>query len=243
MKLTFSSTLFSVLSVVSIRYAAAQASAQDYVPCTSDGEVKCIDDFHFMTCDHGYWRASTEVAPGTFCLNDIIVNADSVPKSLIPGMGSDGNENGASLAGDDGNGDTDVGGVEVDVDAGSSDEQFETVVLTSCDEDQGSSEQGEVGADGGVVNVDSGNSGDSDMAGDSEFDDAESGDSALNIEVLDSDSLSSGDSEQDILMQMNDKEDSTSSKNGASNLLQGPLGAGFGAFVSLASAVVIASLF
>ncbi|KAJ1934091.1 hypothetical protein GGF37_006496, partial [Kickxella alabastrina] len=62
---------------------------KDYVPCDTQDNIACVDDFHYMICDHGYWRASREVPEDTFCLNGIIVNGDAVPRSLITFLSND----------------------------------------------------------------------------------------------------------------------------------------------------------
>ncbi|KAJ1724581.1 hypothetical protein LPJ53_001171 [Coemansia erecta] len=173
---TNTATYLTIALAASAKLAAAQSSTQDYVLCPTEGAIQCVDDFNFMVCDHGYWRASQSCAQGSFCLNDVCVNSDSVPSSLVYGDGSvavsgidtttctDTTASGTDAAGtatDDAGTATDGAGTATDGAGTGTDVQYVTITTTSCDDDYsdtGSGTGSDVISDGGSDTISDGGS-------------------------------------------------------------------------------------
>ncbi|KAJ2883848.1 hypothetical protein FB639_002081, partial [Coemansia asiatica] len=205
-----------------------QTTKLDYVSCPTSGEIKCVNDFNFMVCENGYWRASRKCADGTFCKDNMCVNADYVPSSVIYGgngahiSNSQGGETVQGSGVIPGGGTTPTGEVvqgSGNSDAGSynSGVVYETITSTSC---EGVSETGELSDYDETT----------ELGNDLDTNESE----GVNVSKVDT---VNGSNNPDEYQGLN--EDSTKESGATSRILAVN---GFGTFASLVSAVVVSAV-
>ncbi|KAJ1644990.1 hypothetical protein J3B02_004982 [Coemansia erecta] len=181
-----------------------------------------------MVCENGYWRASRKCADGTFCKDNMCVNADYVPSSVIYGgngahiSNSQGGETVQGSGVIPGGGTTPTGEVvqgSGNSDAGSynSGVVYETITSTSC---EGVSETGELSDYDETT----------ELGNDLDTNESE----GVNVSKVDT---VNGSNNPDEYQGLN--EDSTKESGATSRILAVN---GFGTFASLVSAVVVSAV-